>query len=152
MSDTKPTTLETDDRFPSGPWSGYYIQRSFKGKMELHLSFINGRVMGTGRDPIGPFSIIGHYDIEDGKVWWTKKYASHDVFYQGFAEGQGIWGTWEIPRFDREGFRIWPKGIADAIERREREETRPSRITFDDEPLESDTLCGTSEKETVLVP
>jgi len=31
------------------------------------------------------------------------------VFYRGFREGKGIWGTWEITPFDHGGFHIWPK-------------------------------------------
>ena len=43
----------------------------------------------------------------------------HDVFCQGYNEGKGIWGTWEISaeRFGtayRGGFYIWPVGIGDA--------------------------------------
>lgn len=155
MPDPAPSTFETDDRFPSGPWKGYFMQRSVgasKCEMELHLSFIGGRVMGTGRDGIGPFSIVGRYEVETGKVWWTKKYPGHDVFYQGFAEGKGIWGTWQIPPSDRDGFRVWPKGIADAMEQASREADRPMRISFDDELVESDTLSGALEKETVFAP
>jgi len=131
------------------------MQRSVseaKCQMELHLSFIDGRVMGTGRDGIGSFSIVGRYDIETGKVWWTKKYARHDVFYQGYAEGNGIWGTWQIPPTDRDGFRVWPKGIADAMERATHETAHPTRVRFENELIESDTLSGASDKETVFAP
>ncbi len=155
MPDPSTTTLETDDRFPSGPWKGYFVQRSVgesKREMEMHLSFIGGRVMGTGRDGIGPFSIVGRYDVEAGKVWWTKKYARHDVFYQGFAEGNGIWGTWQIHPIDRDGFRVWPKGIADAMEQAANASEQSTRISFDDGLTESDTLSGVSEKETVFSP
>lgn len=155
MSNSTRETFETDDRFPSGPWKGFFMQRSIgdaKCQMEMHLSFIKGRVIGTGRDGIGAFSIVGHYDVESGKVGWTKKYARHDVFYQGFAEANSIWGTWDIPSFDRDGFRIWPKGIADAMERAEREELHSTRITFEEELIESETMSGASEKETVFVP
>lgn len=30
------------------------------------------------------------------------------VFYRGFREGKGIWGTWEITNFAHGGFHIWP--------------------------------------------
>jgi hypothetical protein len=155
MSDRNPAALETDDRFPSGSWTGYFLQRLLdesKRQMEMHLSFINGRVMGTGRDGIGAFSIVGRYDIDEGKVTWVKKYAHHDVFYNGFAESNGIWGTWDIPQFGRDGFRIWPKGHGEGSQAAEREEAPPQRITFDDEPIESDTMVGASEKETVFAP
>jgi hypothetical protein len=31
----------------------------------------------------------------------------HDVFYKGFREGKGIWGSWEVDEATG-GFRIWP--------------------------------------------
>ncbi len=34
---------------------------------------------------------------------------AHDVFYRGFREDKGIWGTWEITHFARGGFHIWPQ-------------------------------------------
>ena len=34
------------------------------------------------------------------------------VFYRGFGEGKGIWGTWEIRWEARGGFHIWPRGYA----------------------------------------
>ncbi|MBA3315604.1 MAG: hypothetical protein M3552_13960 [Planctomycetota bacterium] len=149
------SALETDDRFPSGPWKGYFLQRSLgdaKREMELHLSFINGRAMGTGRDGVGSFSLVGRYELDSGKVWLMKKYARHDVFYTGYAERKGIWGTWEIPSVDRDGFRIWPKGAGEGDEQTQRREENPSSVTFDDEPIESDTLSGAAEKETVFSP
>ena len=153
MSSDQPTTHETDDRFPSGPWKGFFKQQMLadaKRQMELHLSFINGRVTGTGRDGIGAFSIVGHYEVESGKVWWTKKYSTHDVFYQGFAEENSIWGTWDIPPFHRDGFRIWPKGIADAMEHIEREEQQDTPVSFEaDDLIESETQVG---KKTAYVP
>ena len=51
---------------------------------------------------------------------FTKRYlGKHDVFYQGFNEGKGIWGVWEIPPefnagiVSRGGFHIWPEGMPD---------------------------------------
>lgn len=111
---------ETDPRFPSGPWTGYFLQKSFPGKhlMELRLTFHDGNMTGEGRDWVGPFLVKGRYDLTDGKCYWTKKYVGkHDVFYQGFNEGKGIWGVWEITpaliRGDpnRGGFHIWPEGM-----------------------------------------
>src|SRR5262249_52341192 len=54
------------------------------------------------------------YQTADGKCWWTKCYlGKHEVAYQGWSEGRGIWGLWEIPRIGRGGFHIWPKGLED---------------------------------------
>ena len=47
---------------------------------------------------------------------WTKTYlGSHEVFYRGFREGKGIWGTWEIGGglWGRGGFHIWPKAAGE---------------------------------------
>jgi hypothetical protein len=82
--------------------------------MELHLSFHRGVVTGEGRDMIGPFLIRGQYSLVDGKCWWTKRYVGkHDVAYQGYNEGKGIWGLWEIPPNSRGGFHIWPVAMGD---------------------------------------
>lgn len=79
--------------------------------MELELTFANGRMSGTGMDDIGPFTVRGRYDAASRECYWTKSYlGAHDVFYRGFREGKGIWGTWEITVFDHGGFHIWPRG------------------------------------------
>jgi hypothetical protein len=50
---------------------------------------------------------------------WTKSYVGrHKVYYNGFNEGKGIWGTWDIPgglfhRHVHGGFHIWPEGMSD---------------------------------------
>lgn len=122
MDKIKSTNLETDPRFPSGPWTGFFLQRAIPGRhsMELHLTFSQGTMTGEGRDWVGKFIIRGRYNLADGKCHWTKKYlGKHDVFYQGFNEGKGIWGVWEIPPEQnyglnsRGGFHIWPEGMDD---------------------------------------
>jgi hypothetical protein len=107
---------ETDPRFPSGPWTGFFLMEHWPGRhqMELHLSFRQGVMTGEGRDRIGPFLIRGRYSLDDGKCHWTKRYIGrHDVAYQGFNEGKGIWGLWEIPPSSKGGFHIWPEGMGD---------------------------------------
>src|SRR5207247_1119058 len=110
--------LETDPRFPSGPWTGFFLQREIPGRhmMDLRLTFRQGSMTGDGRDWVGRFTIRGRYSTDDGKCYWTKRYLGrHDVFYQGFNEGKGIWGTWELPPevavliHPRGGFHIWPE-------------------------------------------
>jgi hypothetical protein len=78
--------------------------------MDLSLSFRAGIVDGRGNDPVGPFTLRGRYDAEKNEVWWTKTYATHDVFYTGFRDSRGIWGTWDIRSIARGGFHIWPQG------------------------------------------
>src|SRR5712692_8086747 len=118
MNLPNPETLETDPRFPSGAWTGYFVQAG-KHSMEMNLTFRRGVLTGEGRDRVGRFSVKGKYQVEDGKCYWTKRYlGQHDVFYQGFNEGKGIWGVWEIPTvtlpgYSRGGFHIWPEGMPD---------------------------------------
>ncbi len=67
--------------------------------------------------------VTGRYDLGDGHCHWTKRYIGrHDVFYDGFNEGKGIWGGWQIPAGSftpsvRGGFYIWPKGMTDPTTR-----------------------------------
>jgi hypothetical protein len=112
--------LETDPRFPSGPWTGYFLQKAQPGRhyMELRLTFRAGTMVGQGRDRVGQFVIQGLYQIADGNCFWTKTYLGrHNVTYKGFNEGKGIWGVWEINEKGslpmRGGFHIWPEGMPD---------------------------------------
>ncbi len=113
------TNLETDPRFPSGPWTGFFLQTIIPGRhqMELRLAFRAGEMTGDGRDRVGRFVIRGRYTLADGRCYWTKRYlGKHDVFYSGFNEGKGIWGLWEIPSDSlpqKGGFHIWPEGMPD---------------------------------------
>jgi hypothetical protein len=117
---TAPYELETDPRFPSGPWTGFFVQPVLPGRhmMELQLTFRGGAISGEGRDWVGRFAFRGHYDLADGRCYWTKRYlGKHDVFYRGYNEGKGIWGTWEMTGIlwgtFRGGFHIWPEGMPD---------------------------------------
>lgn len=116
------TDLETDPRFPSGPWTGFFLQPHLPGRhlMELHLTFQAGGITGNGRDWVGKFVVRGRYTLADGTCYWSKRYlGKHDVYYQGFNEGKGIWGVWEIPPGQnaglvwKGGFHIWPEGLHD---------------------------------------
>jgi len=112
---------EADPRFPSGPWTGFFLQEQMPGRhqMELQLRFSEKVLRGDGRDLVGEFTIAGRYETEEGTCYWTKRYVGqHDVYYKGFNEGKGIWGTWEIALaggliFDVGGFHIWPEGMPD---------------------------------------
>jgi hypothetical protein len=123
-----PDDLEQDSRFPSGPWTGFFLQKihpAGKHWMELDLTFRKGRITGEGRDRIGAFLFTGHYDVESGKCRWTKRYlGKHDIAYSGYNEGKGIWGTWEDPHasWNRDGFHIWPVAMGDPTQQRLSEE------------------------------
>jgi hypothetical protein len=83
--------------------------------MQLHLTFANGMMSGDGNDDLGRFLIKGRYDSQSAESHWTKSYVdAHDVFYRGFREGKGIWGTWEIGNLDHGGFHIWPRQAGDS--------------------------------------
>jgi len=101
--------------FPSGPWTGFYNYRpGDRHRMDLQLSFANGKLTGDGNDDIGRFLIKGRYDVATRECYWTKTYVgAHDVFYRGFREGKGIWGTWEITIQSHGGFHIWPRHVGE---------------------------------------
>jgi len=111
--------VETDPRFPSGKWAGFFLMPHTGAKRhptELTLSFVKGRMWGDGRDFVGKFIVEGKYEVGDGKCHWIKTYISkHHVYYQGYNEGKGIWGVWEIPNQAgpawKGGFHIWPEGL-----------------------------------------
>jgi hypothetical protein len=121
MDARQPLDLETDPRFPSGRWTGFFLQKLIPGRhlMELLLTFSRGEITGEGRDWVGEFLIRGKYDTADGRCHWSKRYVGkHDVYYEGFNEGKGIWGHWEITatkEYPRQhgGFHIWPEGMED---------------------------------------
>ena len=105
----------SENLFPSGPWVGFYnYQPGDRHRMDLHLSFAQGSITGDGNDDIGRFLIRGRYDATSRECHWIKTYpGSHDVYYRGFREGKGIWGTWEIDLTSHGGFHIWPKGASE---------------------------------------
>jgi hypothetical protein len=112
---TEPSDVETDERFPSGEWLGFYLQPSVsktKTSMRLQLSFRRGLLSGEGDDPVGRFTMRGRYDTQTDRVSIHKQYAGRgEVEYRGYAEsGKGIWGVWAILK-DRGGFHLWPKGM-----------------------------------------
>lgn len=109
---------ESDPRFPSGKWVGFFLDKRMPGKhqMELTLSFADGDMTGSGRDRVGSFVIDGEYDLTNGKCRFEKRYVNaHTVHYTGFNEGKGIWGTWEmnVGGHATGGFLIWPEGMSD---------------------------------------
>ncbi len=144
MNSAQETTHESDPRFPTGPWTGFFTQPVIPGRhlMELHLSFRNGTMSGEGRDWVGRFVITGRYTLADGSCHWIKRYlGKHDVFYKGYNEGKGIWGRWEIPATQLTaqqtgGFYIWPEGMADPTRHELAEEADIPLILEQEEPLE----------------
>jgi len=88
--------------------------------MDLNLTFANGSMTGDGNDDIGRFLIKGRYQTDTRECHWTKSYVgAHDVFYRGFREGKGIWGTWELNIFGHGGFHIWPQAAGEGEQQTE---------------------------------
>lgn len=106
-----------EDDFTSGPWTGFYTySTNRRERMDLALSFRQGVVTGSGTDPVGVFTIRGRYDPESNEIHWTKTYPGrHDVFYKGYRDNRGIWGTWQFQFGGSGGFHIWPEGRGEGV-------------------------------------
>jgi hypothetical protein len=110
--------VETDPRFPSGKWTGFWLQRLMLGRqyMSLNLTFADNRLTGEGTDCVGDFVMDGQYNLANGQCTLFKSYiGAHGVLYEGRNEDDGlwIWGLWHIGNFDQGGFHIWPVGEDD---------------------------------------
>jgi hypothetical protein len=117
--ESSPQEVETDERFPSGPWVGFWMQGKTLGRQwmqNLWLEFREGRVKGGGSDIVGNFALRGEYEVASGSFTILKDYLGlHTVTYVGRNENDGnwLWGVWTIRAHDRGGFHIWPKGVDD---------------------------------------
>ncbi len=139
MTDTPPAS----DLFPSGPWTGFFLDRRLPGRhqMELRLTFADGRLSGEGRDRVGEFAVSGTYATDSGRCAFTKQYLKrHAVHYAGFNEGKGIWGVWKLDD-STGGFHIWPEGMADPTVQHLSEEA--------DEPVEVEEKKGKRKAKPV---
>ena len=85
--------------------------------MLFHLDFQNGTVKDSGVDEVSAFTWKGKYNVEDFTCRMVKSYPTHQVFYDGRADENGIWGLWKMDFFTG-GFHIWPKrkGMKEAVE------------------------------------
>ena len=127
---------ERDDRFPSGPWGGFFQQRGNR-PTEQAMHFAGGRLGGGGADGTGPFTLRGVYDVRRGTATWTKTYPRHDVEYRGFAEDGSLWGTWTLDGGrDGGGFRLWPGKRGTGDDASQIREAKPAVVSGDaDDPL-----------------
>ena len=126
-SETSPKDVVTDPRFPSGEWTGFWLQRAYAGRqwMRLFLTFKDGLIRGGGSDRVGDFDMRGTYDLATGNCSIAKSYHdAHLVEYEGRNEGDGqwIWGLWRIRPTDQGGFHLWPAGEDDPTMRRLKEQ------------------------------
>lgn len=104
---------ESDPRFPSGRWIGYYRQGNTQARQRLTLTFVAGAVVGEGKDPGGEFLVTGAYDLAAATIALKKVYTTHSVEYTGQHSDDGVAGLWTIRGFggtveDRGRFLIWP--------------------------------------------
>ena len=138
MSDLNLEQLESDPRFPSGKWAGFFIQDyppKGRHQTEMVLTFTDGKISGEGRDFVGEYVMDGTDEVDSGKCFWVKQYVGrHQIHYQGFNEGKGIWGTWEIQGHGLSGgFHIWPEGMANSHDTILVEEAEPPVEVLDEE-------------------
>ena len=77
MREGELVNLEHDPRFPSGAWTGFFLQYWLPGrhKTDLSLTCAAGELMGTGRDWVGTYSIQGSYDVSTGSCEWINSTA-----------------------------------------------------------------------------
>jgi len=109
---------ETHPLFPSGDWDGFYTYvkgpQAKRHPMPCSLNFLAGKITGNGNDEVGTFSWRGTYDTKRLQVDMVKVYLTHEVRYRGFADENGIWGSWALGTSGG-GFHLWPKNL-DAAE------------------------------------
>ena len=140
MRDDEAAGAVSDPRFPSGPWTGFFLQFWLPGRQRTDVSMTceGGVLTGTGRDRVGPYTVDGTYDPATGRCEWTKQYVGkHRVAYRGVNNGRGIWGVWEIRLLgglyrDRGGFHLWPAGtdVSEESDRTERAVLEAMRAEF----------------------
>ncbi|MEZ4981008.1 MAG: hypothetical protein R2769_05365 [Saprospiraceae bacterium] len=132
--ETIKTTEELHPLVPSGEWEGFYCYHYTpeQHKMDIELNFKESIVSGSGSDDVAPFTWKGNYDLEKFKLEMIKYYPTHQVFYKGDIDENGIWGVWQIvmnfPNISKRhldmflqvmgddlkgGFHIWPKKKAE---------------------------------------
>ncbi len=144
ISQTPFSGPETDERFPSGHWIGWYRQYGTRSRMLIRIWFQHGKVHATGSDGIGPFTFSGRYDTESGDVSFVKTYIARpelvEIFYQGRGEQKGVRGAWEFLGIRGGGeFHIWPEsqseGETDAVHVEQEIEIRRSVPTIANAPV-----------------
>ncbi len=111
---TSPSTeiTESDQRLPSGQWSGFYLEshQPKRGWMHVYMQFRDGKIAGEGTDYVGPWTIRGVYDLYTSRAQWTKQYVGkHQVVYEGAITEHGIQGEWNIRGWLNGLFHIWPR-------------------------------------------
>ena len=64
--------------------------------MEIELQFRESMIEGSGIDDVASFTWKGKYNLNQQKLFMTKTYPTHRVYYSGQIDENGIWGTWKL--------------------------------------------------------
>ncbi|MEQ1905032.1 MAG: hypothetical protein ABL888_12665 [Pirellulaceae bacterium] len=104
------TTSDLVQSPPSGPWTGFFLEKHHlqKGWMHLYLQFQQSEILGEGTDYVGPWQIKGTFTDTSNCVWTKKYLGKHPVRYQGQFGETGIVGKWDISGLAWGEFHIWP--------------------------------------------
>lgn len=108
-----------DLRECSGPWKGLWVQRGVRGTMSLRLTISDTRIVGSGRDTHGRFTIVGAYLPRLGRVVLRKRYIVRRAVYRGVWNGSFISGVATVgffPFHDTGTFELWPESEEATIE------------------------------------
>lgn len=110
-----------------GRWRGWYVYAvpGPRHSMELALEVRGALHSGGGMDDVGTFTIHGSYDAAARICFWTKRYATHSVYYKGTFDGGFIRGVWKMPG-DAGSFCLWPDASGSASART-REKAAPHK-------------------------
>ena len=119
--------------FPSGEWKGYYAQYGSNHSLcGFNLIFhSDGRMVGSGVDDVGQYTITGIAASDTMRLAFTKKYIAGSTAANGYHNGRenkghkveyrgervsdslslGFRGKWyvRLPHYNGEGpFHLWP--------------------------------------------
>ena len=69
MNEEYPASIERDPRFPSGAWTGFFLQSWLPGRQptDVELTWSDGVMTGSGSDRVGPYTVAGEFR-HHGKV------------------------------------------------------------------------------------
>lgn len=108
--------MNTQTLTPTGQWNGFYLEshQERRGWMHQYLEFNDGQLKGEGTDYVGPWTLVGLYDLNSLKCRWLKTYVGqHDVNYHGTISKTGITGIWDIRESQTGSFHIWPQHMTE---------------------------------------
>lgn len=94
--------MSAPDTTPMVPCDGWWEEQGYgrQPMLELQLRVVEGQIIGSGWDIVGPFTFRGTIS-EGGAVAMIKQYlGQHQVEYLGNYDGEGtMFGDWRIGPF-----------------------------------------------------